>query len=323
MDNIKKNEGIILEIQRLSTEDGPGIRTTVFTKGCPLSCIWCHNPESIDPKPQIQWISARCIGCKSCIDECKQKALKWEKQVIIDRNLCIGCGLCSEVCPSTALELLGKKWDVEKLANELIKDRSYFEKSGGGVTISGGEATFQSFFVIKLCENLVSKGIHVAIDTCGFYSKETIDRLFPFANLFLFDIKLMDNFSHIEFTGQSNEIILKNLIELNAKILSVKDKKIWIRTPIIPKITAKDENIAKIAEFIKYNLSFDAVERWELCLFNNLCKDKYKRLGIKWQLEDYDLISEEQADRLLSIAKNIINKENFCFITGTKKLVES
>ncbi|MFA5285505.1 MAG: 4Fe-4S dicluster domain-containing protein, partial [Smithellaceae bacterium] len=134
-------KGTLLEILRMSTEDGPGIRTTVFFKGCSLACQWCHNPESISPKPQIQWIKASCIGCGICVETCPEKALvKTPKGIAINRRICNGCGLCTEQCPTTAMELLGKKWSVHDLVRELIKDRAYFEQSGGGVTLSGGEA---------------------------------------------------------------------------------------------------------------------------------------------------------------------------------------
>ena len=141
-------EGTILEIIRMSTEDGPGIRTTVFFKGCPLSCVWCHNPESISPKPQIQWIKTTCIGCGICIETCKEKALARNPLgVVINRARCTGCGLCTEECPTTALQLLGKKWNVHDLVSELVKDRVYFEQSGGGVTLSGGEAALAARFL--------------------------------------------------------------------------------------------------------------------------------------------------------------------------------
>ncbi|NMC67930.1 MAG: glycyl-radical enzyme activating protein [Spirochaetales bacterium] len=320
---MNESKGLILEIQRLSTEDGPGIRTTVFMKGCPLACKWCHNPESIKPEPQIQWINSRCIGCKNCIIVCPERALTWDNGVIIDRTLCKGCGKCAESCPSTAMEILGRIWDVEKLTTEILKDKVYFEKSGGGVTISGGEGTFQSSFVAKLSENLSKNKIHVALDTCGFYSDQVLEKIFPFVDLFLYDIKEMDILKHIEFTGQSNELILKNLIDLSNKCMNNSNKKIWIRTPLIPSMTAREDNILKIAKFINENLSFDVVERWELCLFNNLCKDKYRRLGIKWELDDIDLISEKEADDFLSLAKSIITKDDFCYITGSKRLVEN
>ena len=159
MTHHQMQKGNILEIIRMSTEDGPGIRTTVFFKGCSLSCRWCHNPESISPKPQIQWIQTSCIGCGICVETCPEKALAQTPQgIAINRALCTGCGLCTEECPTTAMELLGKKWTVHDLACELVKDRVYFEQSGGGVTLSGGEAALQHDFCLALLKELRGRG---------------------------------------------------------------------------------------------------------------------------------------------------------------------
>ena len=140
--------GTVLEIQRMSTEDGPGIRTTVFFKGCSLRCIWCHNPESISPQPQVQWIGSRCIGCRTCLDVCPNGALSAAPEGIsIDRTLCNGCGTCVSECPSTAMDLLGEKWPLDALIEEVEKDRAYYDQSGGGITVSGGDPTMQADFV--------------------------------------------------------------------------------------------------------------------------------------------------------------------------------
>ena len=155
----ENQSGLVLEIQRLSTEDGPGIRTTVFMKGCPMHCVWCHNPESIKTQPQIQWIGSRCIGCRSCLTECKQNALLFTADgIVIDREKCLGCGACADVCPANALELLGKTWRAADLAEEIRKDSSFFQISGGGITISGGESTLQYKFVSELLRLLKEDG---------------------------------------------------------------------------------------------------------------------------------------------------------------------
>ena len=189
----KKNKdmwGTILEIIRMSTEDGPGIRTTVFFKGCSLNCSWCHNPESISLKPQIQWLGTSCIGCGICVETCPEKALKkTEEGITINRSLCNGCGLCTEECPTTAMELLGKKWNIHDLACELVKDRAYFEPSGGGVTLSGGEAALQNDFCLALLKELKVRGIQTALDTCGQVPQALLASLLPYVDILLYDLK--------------------------------------------------------------------------------------------------------------------------------------
>jgi len=192
-----KTKGTILEIIRMSTEDGPGLRTTVFFKGCPLHCQWCHNPESISVKPQIQWMQTICIGCGTCVNTCPVKALKQtEKGIVINRSLCNGCGLCTEECPATAMELLGKKWNVQDLACELVKDHAYFEQSGGGVTLSGGEASLQNDFCLALLKELRSRGIQTALDTCGQVSQVVLAELLPYVDILLYDLKEIDSENH-------------------------------------------------------------------------------------------------------------------------------
>ncbi len=296
--------GTVLEIQRMSTEDGPGIRTTVFMKGCPLSCTWCHNPESISPKPQVHWMETRCIGCGICVDTCPEGALSFaESGIRINRKLCRGCGRCADACPSTAMELLGKKWRADKLAQELVKDRAFFENSGGGITISGGESTMQKEFVTELLKILNSRGINTAIDTCGVCSKKVLDAILPHANLVLFDIKLMDSALHRKYTGSGNEQILENLAhaaELVGRHLH--PEALWIRTPIIPGATDSADNIRGIGRFLA-GLCQGVVTRWELCAFNNLCADKYARLDRNWDFEATPLVSEETMEHLAEIAR--------------------
>lgn len=298
-----KDSGIILEIQRMSTEDGPGIRTTVFFKGCSLKCAWCHNPESISIKPEIHWIGSRCIGCRSCLKTCTQGALSLdEKDMRIDRALCSGCGECAEACPSTAMELLGHAWELEALIAEVIKDKAYFEASQGGITISGGEPTMQTAFAAAFLERLKHRGIHTALDTCGQCPQKSLETLLPFSDMVLFDIKLVDPHGHQTFTGQSNELILANLKHVAAR-LKEKGGALWIRTPIIPQATDTPENIHAIGAFIAHNLD-GAAQRWELCAFNNLCRDKYRRLDKDWAFKDCELIPKARMEELAAVAKN-------------------
>jgi pyruvate formate lyase activating enzyme len=296
-------EGIVLEIQRLSTEDGPGIRTTVFLKGCSLACTWCHNPESILLKPEAQWIGSRCIGCGTCLEVCPNKALSLiEERVFLDRKICRGCGTCADKCPSTAMEILGKKWHVDALVQELIKDRAYFENSGGGVTISGGEPTVQADFSEQLLKLLKHHGIQTAIDTCGQCREATLDRLLRYVDMVLYDIKEIDTGRHKLLTGQSNEAILKNL-QYAASHMAGKGGEIWVRTPIIPGTTDRRENIAGIGDFIARHLN-GRLKVWELCSFNNLCRDKYMRLDRDWAFKDSPLLSRSIMEDLAEVARN-------------------
>lgn len=289
----------------MSTEDGPGIRTTVFMKGCTLKCLWCHNPESISIHPQVQWIGSRCIGCKTCIAVCPNGALLMTASGIdLNRIVCQGCGMCAEACPTTAMELLGKAWNVSDLIDELLKDRAYFEKSDGGVTISGGEATLQTDFVSTLLKILSDKGIHTAIDTCGLTRKETLDLLLPYTDMVLYDLKEIDPQLHRRFTHSSNEQILDNLIYITKYMKDhEKPREIWIRTPLIPAATATDKNVMGIARFIAANCS-EVVTRWDLLAFNNLCRDKYLRLGLDWQYRETELLTTEELERLAEVARN-------------------
>ena len=315
------NEGLILEIQRMSTEDGPGIRTTVFFKGCTLKCSWCHNPESISPKPQTHWIGSRCIGCKTCIATCKKGALTFtEKGIRIDRAICEGCGECAEACPSTAMELIGKIWSLEKLVAEVRKDRAYFEKSGGGITVSGGEPTMQWRFASNLLKALREKGIHTALDTCGMSAWEALESCLAHADMVLFDLKEIDPEKHREFSGAANEKILENVIRVRDHMRSrLKRGEIWIRTPLVPGATANEENIAGIARFISKNLA-GSIARWDLCSFNNLCKDKYQRLGLEWQFSNAELLDEELVERLVSVARRELKEPGIVRWSGATRI---
>ncbi len=296
-------QGIVLEIQRMSTEDGPGLRSTVFLKGCSLNCTWCHNPESIALSPQIVWNGVNCIGCGICIETCKNNALAArDGEVLIDRTCCQSCGECADECPSLAMECLGKTWNSDALVAELARDRAYFSKSNGGVTISGGEATLQSQFVLSVLKGLKQMGIHTALDTCGQCAWDVLSKLLPYTDLILYDLKAIDSSNHKEFTSSSNDKILANLIHLSTWTPHNEGVRLWVRTPIIPGATATNENMHGIGNFITENLK-NTVSKWELCSFNNLCQDKYLRLGLKWPFRDQALISEKLMTALFETAK--------------------
>ncbi|MGD8465033.1 MAG: glycyl-radical enzyme activating protein [Anaerolineae bacterium] len=286
--------GRILHLQRLSTEDGPGIRTTVFFKGCPLRCAWCHNPESLSPQPQVQWLETRCIGCRTCLAACPHGCLDLTGQGMrIDRQRCTGCGICAEACPANAMELLGTAVTVKDLVKELVKDRTYYETSGGGVTASGGEPALQADFVAALLARLQGEGVATALDTCGLAPSQAWHKILPHVDLVLFDLKEIDPDQHRAHTGQSNERILEALLMVRDYITGQRpDTRLWIRTPLIPGATATAANLRGLGDFIAHHLD-RLVERWELCAFNNLCRDKYRRLGMPWRFDETPLLSDQ------------------------------
>lgn len=294
---------LILDIQRMSTEDGPGIRTTVFFKGCSLSCAWCHNPESISGKIDIEWVENRCIGCKTCIKVCKNNAVIYtDKGIYIDRDKCSSCLSCVRECPGNAIKAKGKYYDVDTLFNELIKDKAYFLNSGGGITASGGEALLHPDFVRSLFKKLKEEGISTAIDTAGFVDKNSFDKILPYTDIVLYDMKIFDSIKHKKYTGAGNEKILENLLYIADYVRKQGSKVIWIRTPVIPAATAFEENIISIGDFISENI-LDVTSRWELCAFNNLCRDKYRRLNKEWIFKETKLMKKSEMDSLLNAAK--------------------
>ncbi len=290
----------VLNIQRMSTEDGPGIRTTVFFKGCTLACDWCHNPESIDARPVTVWHGERCIGCHTCGSICEHRGLSAGADGIeIDRDACQRCGACADECPALALEQLGTRWALDDLVREVAKDRPYYERSGGGVTASGGEPAVQSGFVAAFLGACRAQGLHTVLDTCGVASEDALLAMARQADLVLYDLKLVDPEVHRRHTGRGNEVALANLRAL-ADDGAVGE--LWIRTPLIPGITATEENVGALARLLREQLD-GRVARWELCAFNNLCQHKYERLGLPWRYPDEPLMSRGELDRLGEVAR--------------------
>lgn len=307
----------IFDIYRGTTHDGLGLRDTVFFSGCPLSCRWCHNPEGLLRKNAVWHEPKTCIGCMECRDICPNRAIsEGETNLLVDRNLCDLCGKCVKECPTKSMLFVQKTWTPETLVKELMRDKEYYETSGGGVTVSGGECLMQHTFVAELFRRLHENGIHTALDTSGYTSKNVLKDVLNETDCLLLDLKIMNNDSHKEFTGVENSIILENAL-FAAEYAKSKDYsfEIWIRTPLIPDATATEENIIAIGEFIRDNLG-KAVTRWELCSFNNVCERKYQRLGLEWEYKDYSLLTVSRANELLAAAKSTKAADGEIFVTG-------
>jgi pyruvate formate lyase activating enzyme len=279
--------GLSFNLQKFSTEDGPGIRTTVFLKGCPLGCVWCHNPEGRSAAPELMWFDVRCIGAYDCIAACPEDALRLTPDgMIIDRARCTVCGDCAQACPSAALEVIGILWTPDELVEALLRDEVFYETSGGGVTFSGGEPMRQVDFLYEVMSLCKDAGLHVALDTCGAFPWERYERVLNWVDLVLFDLKIMDPEKHELATGIPNKRILDN-----AKRFAGRGIPMWIRTPIIPGYTDDLENIAAIGAFIREYLP--TVERWDLLAYTNLGRPKYHRLDMPYILEDAPLLSRQ------------------------------
>jgi pyruvate formate lyase activating enzyme len=309
----------VLDIQRMSTEDGPGLRTTLFLKGCSLSCAWCHNPESINPNPVVQWSSHRCIACDSCRGTCESTALIHEAERIrVDYSRCSLCYSCVDQCPSGALHVKGELWNREELLQELLKDRVYFGDEGG-ITLSGGEPLLQTEAVLWLLEKIKDKGLNTALDTAGLVRLESLCAALEFTDLLLYDLKHFNSEVHRMHTGSGNETIFSNLVAIFEEA-RLSGTRIWIRTPLIPGVTDFPENIAGLAKWMA-NYDSGQIERWELCAFNNLCENKYRMLNLDWVYSGVPLLKKKELDYLVGIAReNLGDRDILVQWTGSAAL---
>ncbi len=264
--------GLVFNLQRYSIHDGPGIRTTVFLKGCPLRCPWCHNPEGQAREPELMLAPALCVRCGACATACPNGVARPAADAATHGSAaCAHCGVCVEACPSGARRLAGTGMSVDEVLEAVEKDRVFYEESGGGVTFSGGEPLMQPEFLRECLTAARERGLHTAVDTCGHAATASLLDVADAADLFLFDLKLMDEARHRELFGVSNRLILEN-----ARALSGRGRPIWLRVPLVPGVNDDRENLAATAAFAR---TLDSVERVNLLPFHRTAREKYLRLG--------------------------------------------
>ena len=286
--------GSIFDIQRFCIHDGPGIRTTVFVKGCPLRCQWCHNPESQKREPSLAYYDGKCIACGACVSACEQKCHTLEVDDLaqgrpkhkIDREKCIKCGICAKACIADALELLGRRTSLDDVMSEVLRDKMFYKNSGGGMTVSGGEPLMQSEFLLALLKSAKKQGIHTCIETCGFAAAETVESIVPYTDLFLYDIKETDPKRHKELTGAPLDVIISNL-----KLIDGLGAKTVLRCPLIPEKNLRDDHLYGIARLAS---KLKNVTEINVMAYHTLGSSKYEALSLVDEMKGIPAMTDEQ-----------------------------
>lgn len=292
-------EGNIFDIQRFCVHDGPGIRTTVFFKGCPLRCIWCHNPESQKREVSLAYYAHKCVSCGACTVACTQNCHKiTDKKHVFERYGCVYCGKCASACSVGAIELLGRKATVSEILDEVLRDKTFYKNSGGGMTVSGGEPLMQGQFLTELLKGAKDQGIHTCIETCGFASKDTVREVAKYTDVFLFDIKETNDTRHKELTGVPFTPIKENLMLLNSL-----GARIVLRCPLVPDINTREahfDGIAKIAS------SLDNLAEVNVMAYHLLGNGKYDALEMENKMSGHAAMTDEQKKECIDkISKKI------------------
>lgn len=288
---------IISNIQKYSIHDGPGIRSTVFLKGCPLRCAWCHNPENLSFQPEILYYQDKCIGCNSCLEACPSQALSASDQGInIDKEACTQCGTCSELCPTLALEKLGQEMTVAEVLAEVSKDEIFYQQSKGGVTLSGGEPLSQLEFAVEFLKRCQERGYHTTVDTSGFVPEAAFDAVLPYVDLFLYDLKLLDDDAHQRHVQAPAAPVLSNL-----RHLVEKGAQVWIRVPVIPTINDAPEQIRSIGALMQ-ELKLKEIY---LLPYHKMAEAKYQRMHLPYTISHIEEPTSEQMQELMEILRNL------------------
>lgn len=289
--------GKIFDIKKFAIHDGDGIRTTVFFKGCPLRCVWCHNPEGISFKGELQYIENKCLNCGICVKACDYGAHRMENLTHkFNRNLCVSCGKCAKNCLGEALIYCGREMTVDEVVAIVLEDKEFYLNSGGGVTLSGGECLCQADFCAELLKKLKEYNINCNIDTCGYVDKSAIDKVLPYTDVFLYDIKHIDSELHKKYTGVPNEKIIENLKYIN----SLK-KDIEVRIPLIPDVNDDANTIGKIGELLG---GLDMVKKVKILPYNNLAGSKYEILGLENTMPKVAPPTKDKMEEVKKILEN-------------------
>ncbi len=289
--------GIVLNIQKYSLHDGPGIRTTVFLKGCPLSCWWCHNPESHLRGEEIMSWPSRCLGCGACQAVCPTGAISMvEGKAVIDRAKCTVCGECARVCGASAKEMVGKVLTSDQVMTEVMKDRIFYDESGGGVTFSGGEPLMQPQFLKELLMKSKEEGLETTVDTSGLANWAVLRDIAPFTDLFLYDVKVMDDHKHQKYIGASNKVVLENL----EKLVGL-GSRVRARIPIIPGVNDDDRNLRQTGEF----LSRIGIRDVNVLPYHSMGSDKYSRLQKEYLLKDLKAPTDDTMKRVTRVLSSL------------------
>ena len=282
---------LIFDIKRYALHDGPGIRTTLFLKGCPLRCVWCHNPESWSSVPQRLYKQAKCIGCSSCVEACPEGALKLTPEGVRPTGRpCVKCGACADACPALAMEICGREWPMDELMAEVEKERGVMQDSGGGVTLSGGEPLMDPDYTLDLLRELGRRGFHRAVDTTLFVTPSIIPEVAKECELFLVDLKTMDSEAHRKYTGVPNEHILDNI-----RLVADLGTPYFIRIPLITEVNASEENIAATAAFLR-SLS-RLPDEVDLLPYHDIGKGKHERMGTVYNPSSLALSAPSPAEQ--------------------------